>query len=173
MKKQSTINKILCTTLILAFTTQCSFAVPNYVLTTTTNEQYSAATPVGKFQNYTSNGMGYNITPVPAYDYNYYYPNVAVNTPAVNYGVPVYNGVNYGSPVYNAGVSYGGPESKQNYSAQDIQTPQDYNKTVTTTTQSVDTREKADKIIDRGMKVVGTLAVVGAVAGLIIGSCNK
>ena len=28
--------------------------------------------------------------------------------------------------------------------------------------------EKADKIIDRGAKVLGTLAIVGAVTGLII-----
>lgn len=164
--KQSTIKKILCTTLILAFSAQSSFAVQNYVITTTTNEQYSASSPVGRFENYTNNGTalpGVTTHAVPIYDYNYYQPTqVAVATPVINYG----------TPVYTAGTSYTNGDYNQTYSSQDIQTPQEYNKTVTTTEQCIDTREKADKVIDRGMKVVGTLAVVGAVAGLIIGACK-
>lgn len=185
MIKQSTI-KILCTTLILTFTMQSTFAVQNYVTTTTTNEQYSASSPTGRFENYSSNGIaipiGTNIaTPItPLYDYNYAHPayyqpeysqsgysqpaTVASATPSMNY---------YGAPVYTAAVNYEKPDSNQNYSVQDIKNPQNYNRTVTTTEQCVDTREKADKVIDRGMKIVGTLAVVGAVAGLVINACTR
>ena len=159
MKKQSTINKILCTALILGFTMQSSFAVQNYVVTTTTNEQYSASSPVGRFENYSSNGTASAVTAVqPYYNYNYYQPVPVNNIPVAYYG-----GVNY-----NTGVGYTNPEYNQTYSVQDIQTPQDYNKTVTTTTQSIDTREKADKVIDRGFKVIGALSIAGAVVGLIL-----
>lgn len=167
--KQSTIKKVLCIGLILTFTAQSSFAVQNYVITTTTSEQYSASSPVGRFENYNSNGNSMPTfstvtTPVtPIYNYNYYNPNqVAVASPAVVYG----------TPVYTAGATYGSGDYSQNYSVQDIQTPQEYNKTVTTTEQCIDTREKADKIIDRGTKIIGTLAIVGAVTGLVIGVCK-
>lgn len=188
MKKSINITflakKVLCLVLILSFTTQASFAIQNYRHTTTTSENYSAASPVGRFENSTSNGVivpGY--TPYPAAIP--YYPNVAY-TPnytiqdeytaenhdftqpeiQIAYTAPY---VNYGVPTYNAGVAYANPNFSQNKNIQDITTPQSYNKTVSTTEEFVDTRERADKIIDRGAKVIGSLALLGAVTGLIIG----
>lgn len=159
MKKLSSINKILCTALILAFTVQSSFAVQNYVHTTTTTEQYSASSPVGNFENYTTNaGASAATVAQPVYDYNYYQPVPAANIPVAYCG----------SLNYNTASGYVNPEYNQTYSKQDIDTPQEYTRTVTTTDQSVDTREKADKVIDRGIKVLGALSIVGAVVGLII-----
>ena len=90
----------------------------------------------------------------------YQNPQIALANPVVNYG--------YNVPMYTAGATYANPNYNQTASVQDIEVPQNYNKTVTTTQEYVDTREKADKIIDRGAKVLGTLAIVGAVTGLII-----
>lgn len=207
MKKPTTlktfISKLLCTTLILSFVTSPALAYQNYVHTTTTNENYSAVSPVGRFENHSTNGAV-----APIYNYNnyagyptyigqpmyntyaeypsnqvsylsndnevnaqqtdkerkgydtYQYPQVAMSAPMVNYG--------YNVPMYTAGATYANPNYNQTASIQDIEVPQNYNKTVTTTQEYVDTREKADKIIDRGAKVLGSLALVGAVTGLII-----
>lgn len=158
MKKETTIKSIFCTTLILAFTAQSSFAVQNYTYTTTTSEQYSASSPIGRFENYSSTGTP--ITSIPAvYTPNYYQPAP----------VPVANPtMNYGTPIYSAALNYPNPNCSQTYSVQDIQTPQEFIKTTTTTEQYYDTREKADKVIDRGAKVIGIFAIAGAVVGLIL-----
>ena len=179
------ISKILCTTLILSFLTPPSFAYQNYIHTTTTSENYSASSPVGRFENHTTNGalapvynynnyVGYPIVAGPQvygigpeYTNNqpYYSPNyteydtankntesnlnntyqnpqIAGANPMINYG--------YNAPMYTAGATYMNPNYNQTASVQDIEVPQNYNKTITTTQEYVDTRENADKIIDRG-----------------------
>ncbi len=173
---KSGIKKILSTTLVvLLFTTQSAFAVQNYTVTTTTSENYAATSPVGRFNNYSSNDTTAYATATPIYNYDYgynNYNNYGYNN-GYNYYQPVQN-TQYYTPTYNSGVAYKAtPNYNQNYSGQNIVTPQQYNKTVSTTQQYVDTREKADKVIDRGVKVVGTLAVVGAVTGLLINAFNK
>lgn len=70
--------------------------------------------------------------------------------------------------MYTAVVGYANPNYISNSSSQYIETPQAFEKTVTTAQEYVDTRERADKIIDRGSKILGSLALVGAVTGLII-----
>ncbi len=181
---QTFISKTLCTFLVLSILILPSSAAQNHVYTTTTTENYSAASPVGRFENSTTNGAiapiyNYNYSGYPAYMpqpyiYQPYYSNGATQTSdkegelsdnkdasgtQVAYGYP--------TPVYTAGAMYANPNFNQTSSVQDIEAPQDYNKTVTTTQEYVDTREKADKVIDRGVKVLGTLAVVGAAAGLL------
>lgn len=160
--KNTTINKLLCTAFILVITAQSSFAVQNYSITTTTSENYSASSPVGTFENYSSSGVinpAYTTTTTPAY--NYHQTNTTISTPSAV--------VTYNTPVYSTGIEYAtNAETSQNYSYQDIRTPQAYNKTVTTTTTSVDTREKADKIIDRGTRILLPLAAIGAAVGFII-----
>ena len=70
--------------------------------------------------------------------------------------------------MYTAGVGYANPNYSSNSSSQDIETSQTFEKSVTTAQEYVDTRERVDKIIDRGSKILGSLALVGAVTGLII-----
>lgn len=163
--KNLEVKKLLSTALVLVFTAQGALAVQNYTVTTTTNENYSASSPVGQFNNYSSNGAAY-VTTIPMYN-NYNYNN-GYNNGYSYYSQPVEN-TQYYDPAYSTGVTYRtNPNYSQNYSSQTINNPQQYNRTVSTTQQYVDTREKADKVIDRGVKVVGTLAVVGAVTGILI-----
>ena len=149
--------------LVLTLNILPASAVPNHVYTTTVEENYNASSPVGRFENYSNNGSAVPVSNTATYAQPVYnYPPVVASTNPTSYAVPV----------YNTGVYYDTANCNTNYnttaSVQDIEVPQTYSKTTTTTTQSIDTREKADKIIDRGLKVVGGLAVLGAVAGLVI-----
>lgn len=117
-------------------------ACQNYQHTVTTEESYSSSSPVGTFTNYS----GENTVP---------HVQVAGYTPY--YGP---------QPIYSTSVNYNNNlASNTTYSQQAIEVPQSYNKVTKTT--YVDTREKADKIIDRGIKVTGAIAVLCTVAGLI------
>ena len=88
--------------------------------------------------------------------------------------MPVNNVISYApyvnntnpTPIYDATVNYNMGEVNSNYSEQNISVPQSYHKTITTTENYIDTRENADKIIDRSSRVLGTLSVVGAVVAL-------
>ena len=172
----------------------------NHVYTTTTTEKYSASSPVGKFENNSTQGAVApvyatynNYTPYPVYSpqpmYNAYSfaPNGQVSylnnddnsnnsydskvdseEPTTIASAAPLTAYGYGAPMYTAGVGYANPNYNSNYSSQDIDTPQSYEKTVTTAQEYVDTRERADKIIDRGSKILGSLALVGAVTGLIM-----
>lgn len=191
--------RTLCSTLILSiFIMTPSFAYypqQNHVYTTTTTESYSASSPVGKFENNSTQGAiapiyttYNNYTPYPVYSPQPMYagysfaPNGQISyleganaTPTndnsdltkISSAAPV-SSYGYNTPVYSAGVGYANPNYSSNYSSQDIETPQTYEKTVTTAQEYVDTRERADKIIDRGSKILGSLALVGAVTGLIM-----
>lgn len=128
----------------------------NYTYTTTTTENYSASSPVGQFSNYNATNAQpavVAVNPYPAQDYYNY-----------NYNVPVYTG--------NAYYGTNDTESQVVASNQNIEVPQNYTKTVTTTDTYVDTREKADKIINRGLKVIGGLALIGAVGAIIVGAID-
>lgn len=166
-------KKILCfvfTLALLSLNTLKAAAQNNYVHTTQTSEKYSASSPIGHFENYNGNG---SFVPV----ISSYAPPVTT-TMAVS-AVPVFNGYNtvaqpvvamstYNTPVLNGGVSYGDSSYNNSYSVQDIKVPQDYDKTITTTESFVDTRETADKVIDRSFKIMGGLALVGAAAGVLL-----
>ena len=197
--------KSVCSILVISvFAMSPSFAYyprQNHVYTTTTTEKYASSSPVGKFENNSTQGavapiytMYNNYSPYPMYAPQPMYTsysneannqNLSMNDnkdPAVDYtgnskdslveqttiasAVPLTYG--YGTPLYTAGIGYANPNYSSNSSSQDIETPQSYEKTVTTTQEYVDTRERADKIIDRGAKVFGALALVGAATGLIL-----
>lgn len=161
-------KKFLCaflSLLVFTFFTPTASAVPNYIYTTTVEENYTASSPIGRFENYSNNGTGIPVsTPIPvqsAYNYSYNEPIIA-SVPSTTYSMPVYNGgVYYDTTNYNTNYN-------TTYSVQDIEVPQTYTKTTTTTQQSIDTREKADKVIDRGLKVIAGLSIIGAVAGLLV-----
>lgn len=191
--------KAVCATLVVSIMlTTPSFAYypqQNHVYTITTTEKYSASSPVGKFENNSTQGAVApvyatynNYTPYPVYSpqpmYNAYSfaPNGQIsylyngnnsNTDeneepiTISSAAPM-NAYGYTAPIYTAGVGYMNPNYTSNSSSQDIETPQSYEKTVTTAQEYVDTRERADKIIDRGSKILGSLALVGAVTGLIM-----
>ena len=136
-----------------------AYGYNNYDRVTTTREDYVASSPTGYFVN--NNVAQNNLVPV---NYNYYNPQV--NT---QYYQP--NQYDYtGNNVYYNQTSY---DNGQNYTVQNITTPQSYSKTVTTTDSVIDTRETADKVISRGATVVGALALAGIATGLIIGATRS
>ena len=185
-------KKILSQTLIAVFTLSNLFNYSlalssNYVpISTTTTESYSASSPVGRFETHNGNYTPptyVQTTPIATYDA---YGNIVVS-PYTAYGyptqaVPVMNNTtqnNYENQKQNvepnvfAANAYYNTQNSYNSSIQDIETPQTYTKTTTNNVNYVDPREKADKVIDRSMKVLGTLAVGAAAAGLIIYGLKK
>lgn len=191
-------KKILSQTLIAVFMLSnlfnCQLAFgSNYVpVSTTTTESYSSSSPVGRFETHNGNytpPVYVQTSPIATYDA---YGNVVV-APYTAYAYPSQvmpvsnNNANpnndsdnknnnndqntystSASPVYAGNAYYNNAQNSYNSNVQDIETPQSYTKTTTNNVNYVDPREKADKVIDRGMKVLGTLAVGAAAAGLII-----
>lgn len=117
---------------------------------------YSQQTPVVPVNNtYTNQDNTTNAV----YNMN---PTNTANTSQENLDKMAYN-----VPAYAGGVTYGA-QNAYNSSIQDIEVPQNYTKTTSSDVNYIDPREKADKVIDRGLKVLGGLAVGAAAAGLLI-----
>lgn len=112
-----------------------AFAMCNYTYVTSTQENYSASSPVGHFENYSR-----------------------FERPLENYRNKPY-------------ADYQNNTCQSAY-IHDIQIPQNYNRTIVQTEQMIDTRENIDKNIDRSIKIIGGVALVGVITGLIIHACK-
>ena len=126
-----------------------AFAVEPSSVTTTQEEHYSASSPTGYFAQYPEGSV---IQTVNTGYYNGGY--VPVNETILTTGAPVAAPV----PATYETTQY------MPASVQQINTPQQYDKVVTTTQTVKDEREKADKILDRSMKTVGVLGLAGLFA---------
>ena len=121
---------------------------PSSVITTQ-EEHYNASSPTGYFAQYPA---GSTVQTVNTGYYNGAY--IPVNDRIITAGTPVAASV---PAVY---------ETTQAMPAtvQQIDTPQQYDKVVTTTQTFRYDRENADKILDRGLKTVGILGLAGLFA---------
>ena len=124
-----------------------ALAIEPHSVVTTQEEHYNASSPTGYFAQYPEGSV----------------------TQTVNYGYPAgYVPVNNGNILTTtttvpATNTY---ETTQDMpaSVQQINTPQQYDKVVTTTQTVRDERENADKILDRSFKTVGILGIAGLFA---------
>ena len=125
-----------------------AFAIEPHSVITTQEEHYNASSPTGYFAQYPEGSVVQT-----------------VNTGYYNGGyVPVNETIlTTGTPVATVPATY---ETTQAMPAnvQQINTPQQYDKVVTTTQRVQDDREKADKILDRSFKPVGILGIAGLFA---------
>ena len=127
-----------------------AFAIEPSSVITTQEEHYNASSPTGYFAQYPEGAV------VQTYNTGYYNGGyVPVNETILTTGgaaVPATVPATY--------------ETTQSMpaSVQQINTPQQYDKVVTTTQTFRDDREKADKILDRSFKTVGILGIAGLFA---------
>lgn len=125
-----------------------AMAIEPSTVRTTQEEHYSATSPTGYFATYPPGST------VQTVNTGYYGAYVPVNDTIITTGAPVATTVpaNY--------------ETTQAMPAtvQQIDTPQQYDKVVTTTQTFQDDRENADKILDRSFKTVGILGLAGLLA---------
>ena len=134
-----------------------AMAIEPSTVRTTQEEHYSATSPTGYFATYPA---GSTIQTVNTGYYNGAY--VPVNETILTTGAPV-NTVPATYTNQPVPVAYETTQAMP-ASVQQIDTPQQYDKVVTTTQTFQDDREKADKILDRSMKTVGVLGLAGLFA---------
>ncbi|MCR4880601.1 MAG: hypothetical protein K6A44_01430 [bacterium] len=143
-------KKIFASFLALCiFSAVPAFAIEPTTVTTTQEEHYNASSPTGYFATYPA---GSTVQTVNTGYYNGAY--IPVNDTIITTGTPV---------ATNIPATY---ETTQAMPAtvQQIDSPQQYDRVVTTTQTVRDDRENADKILDRSMKTVGILGIAGLFA---------
>ena len=125
-----------------------AMAIEPTTVRTTQEEHYSATSPTGYFATYPAGST------VQTVNTGYYGGYVPVNDTIITTGAPV---------AANIPATY---ETVQPMpaSVQQINTPQQYDRVVTTTQSVQDDRETADKVLDRSMKTVGILGLAGLFA---------
>ena len=132
-------------------------AIEPTTVRTTQEEHYGATSPTGYFATYPAGSTIQTVT--PGYYNGAYIP---VNDTIITTGAQV-NTVPATYTNQPVPVAY---ETTQPMPAtvQQINTPQQYDRVVTTTQTYQDDREKADKILDRSFKTVGILGIAGLFA---------
>ena len=130
-----------------------AMAIEPSTVITTQEEHYSATSPTGYFATYPA---GSTVQTVNTGYYNGYYNNgyIPVNDTILTTGAPV---------TATVPATYETTQAMP-ASVQQINTPQQYDKVVTTTQTFQDDRETADKVLDRGLKTVGILGLAGLFA---------
>lgn len=126
-----------------------AMAIEPSTVITKQEEHYSATSPTGYFATYPA---GSTVQTVNTGYYNGAY--VPVNDTIITTGAPV---------AATVPATYETTQAMP-ASVQQIDTPQQYDKVVTTTQTFQDDREKADKVLDRGLKTVGILGLAGLFA---------
>jgi len=130
---------------ICIFGTLPASAIEPHSVVTTQEEHYSASSPTGYFVQYPEGSVVQTVN-------NGYYGGGYI---------PVNNNILTTTTVVPANY-----ETTQSMPAtvQQINTPQQYDKVVTTTQTVRDERETVDKVIDRSFKTVGILGIAGLFA---------
>ena len=125
-----------------------ALAIEPHSVITTQEEHYNASSPTGYFAQYPEGSVVQT-----------------VNTGYYNGGyVPVNETILTTGPAPAAVPATYETTQAMPANVQQINTPQQYDKVVTTTQTVQDDREKADKILDRSFKTVGILGIAGLFA---------